>query len=338
VQACVDGPFPAPLRVFVTGGTGFIGSRVVRMLCEGGHEARCLVRPTSDTRRIDDLEVERVVGDVLDRSSFEDGLRGCERCIHLASVSGWTEIASPRVEPTIVDGTRNVVEAARHVNGMRLLYVSSASAINGSQRPELFDETTPFALEHSGLRYAIAKHEAERLVLRATRDGLDVVVVNPGETYGPNDYRWVSAGSIRDVLRNWPGLALRGGASVTHVDDVAAGIVAALEHGRTGERYILGGENLTIEEIVRTVLDLAGSRKPVVVMPTGVVKIAITACRALGLPTPVAPDLVAYAARYWFMSSAKAECELGYRHRSAREALASVVGWIREMERKNGRG
>ncbi|MDQ2982774.1 MAG: NAD-dependent epimerase/dehydratase family protein [Actinomycetota bacterium] len=320
------------MRIFVTGGTGFIGSRVVRALRERGHDVRCLLRPASSTERIDDLDFERVEGDVLDRSSFEDALRGCDGCIHLASVSGWEEIASAHVEAIVIDGTRNVVEAVQRAGGVRLVYVSSSTAINGSDRPEIFDETASFLLDGSGLRYAIAKHKAEKLVLGATGEGFEATVVNPGETYGANDYQWVTAGAIRDVLRNWPALALRGGASVTHVDDVATGIVSALERSRSGERYILGGENLTIEQIVRTVLELAGSKKPVVVLPAGLVKVAVNACRALHLPAPIPPDLVGYAARYWFMSSEKAERELGYRHRPAKDTLASVVGWIRETQ------
>jgi dihydroflavonol-4-reductase len=316
------------MKVFVTGGNGFIGSRVVRKLCERGHEVRCLLRSTSDTRRIDDLEVERVVGDLLDPASLELGLQDCDACVHLASVSSWDEIASDHVEQTVVEGTRGLLGAAARVDGLRFVYVSSGAAVNGSSRPEVFDETSAFTLEGSGLRYAIAKHAAEQLVLAAAADGLDAVVVNPGETYGPDDDDWVTAGAIRDVLRGWPALAVRGGTSVVHVDDVAEGIVAALERGRAGERYILGGENLTVEQIVRTVLALASSRKPVVLVPAGVLRSAVRVCQTLRLPPPLPPDLVGYACRYWFTSSEKAKRELGYRHRPAREALASVVAWI----------
>jgi dihydroflavonol-4-reductase len=196
----------------------------------------------------------------------------------------------------------------------------------------VFAETTPFALEGSGLRYALAKHEAEGVVLAAVERGLDAVVVNPGETYGPDDHEWVTAGAIRDALRGWPALAVRGGTSVAHVDDVAAGIVAALERGRRGERYILGGENLTVEQIVRTALEVRGSRKPVLVVPAALLRAAVAVCRALRLPPPVPPDIVGYACRYWFVSSEKAERELGYRPRPARETLSSVVTWIRETE------
>jgi dihydroflavonol-4-reductase len=320
------------MRVFVTGGSGFIGSRVVRRLVEDGHVVRCLLRPTSRTDRIEDLELERVVGDLGDVEALERGADGCDGCIHLAGVSSWDEIASPQVEETIVGGTRRVVDAVSRVPGLRFVYVSSAAAVNGSSGPTVFDEETAFALEGSGLRYALAKHEAEELVLAAARNGLHAVIVNPGETYGPDDDEWITAGPIRDVLRNWPALAVRGGTSVVHVDDVAAGIVAALERGRPGERYILGGDNLAVEEIVRTTLAEAGARKPVVVVPAAVLRAVVRICRLLHLPPPLPPDLVGYACRYWFVDSSKAERELGYRARPARETLASVVRWIRTAE------
>jgi dihydroflavonol-4-reductase len=318
------------VRVFVTGGSGFIGSRVVRRLLADGHGVRCLVRPTSRTHRIDDLDVERIVGDLGHADALERGLEGCDGCVHLASVSSWTEIASPEVEEVVVEGTRRLVGLARGVPGLRFVYVSSAAAVNGAESPQVFDEGTAFTLDGSGLRYALAKHAAEQLVLAAVHEGLHAVIVNPGETYGPDDDEWVTAGPIRDVLRSWPALAVRGGASVVHVDDVAAGIVAALERGRSGERYILGGENLEIEKIVRTALDAAGSRKPVLVVPAVVLRAVVRICRLLRLPPPVPPDLVGYACRYWFVDSSKAKRELGFRPRPATETLASVVAWIRD--------
>jgi dihydroflavonol-4-reductase len=317
------------VRVFVTGGNGFIGSRVVRRLVEDGHEVRCLLRPSSRTHRIDDLALERVPGDLGDPDALRRGVAGCDGCVHLAGVSSWDEIASPEVEETIVGGTRRLLEAARGVPGLRLVYVSSVAAVNGSDGPRVFDESAAFGLAGSGLRYALAKHAAEELVREAVRDGLDAVTVNPGETYGPEDDEWVTAGPIRDVLRQWPALAVRGGASVVHVDDVAAGIVAALRQGRAGERYILGGDNLRVEEIVRTALHAAGSRKPVLVVPAAVLRAVVRLCVLLRLPPPVPPDLVGYACRFWFVDSGKAKRELGYRPRPAAETLGAVVAWIR---------
>ena len=135
----------------MTGGSGIIGSRVVRRLVADGHEVRCLLRPSSRTHRIDDLQLERVVGDLADATALERGVAGCDGCIHLAGVSSWDEIASPEVEQVVVEGTRRLLEAARGVPGLRFVYVSSAAAVNGSDVPSVFDEETAFGLGGSGV-------------------------------------------------------------------------------------------------------------------------------------------------------------------------------------------
>ena len=323
------------MRVFVTGGTGFIGSRVVGQLRARGDEVRCLVRRTSSTRRIDGLGVETVVGDLFDRDSLRDGMRGCDGCVHLASVSSWDEIASDLVERVIEDGTREVLAAARAAGIARLVHVSSAAAINASREPVAWDEDAPFELAGSGLRYAISKHRAEALVREAVAEGLDAVIVNPGETYGSGDDEWITAGTVRDWLHSWPALALRGGASVVHVDDVAAGIVAALDRGVAGERYILGGENLTVADMARRSLRAAGMRKPVVVLPERVVRAAVRVAAALRLPAPMPAEVVGYACRYWFVDSTKAQAELGFAPRPTDETIREVVQWIRD-QKSNG--
>ncbi|NUS45287.1 MAG: NAD-dependent epimerase/dehydratase family protein [Mycobacteriaceae bacterium] len=315
------------MKVFVTGGTGLIGSRVVALLANGGHTPRCLLRAGSRTHRIDHVAYEPVYGDMTDAASLRTGMAGCDAVIHLASPSSWDEIGTDAVEPVIIGGTKALVEAAAAVDGIRLVYVSSAAAVNGSAKPVVYDETAEFALVGSGLRYAEAKHVAERAVLES---GLNAVAVCPGETYAPGDDEWITAGTIRDALHGWPVLAIPGGTSVAHADDVAEAIVAALTKGRAGERYILGGDNLTVKEIMRTALDAAGLRKPIVTVPAPVVRAIAKACVALRITPPLAPDLIGYAARYWFSTSDKAIAELGYRPRPARETIAAVVAWMRE--------
>ena len=317
------------MKVFVTGGNGFIGSRVVRRLVEEGHEVRCLLRATSDTRRIEGLAFERFVGDVRDAASLTEGMRGAQACIHLASVSSWDDIRSPILEPTVLDGTRHVLDAAEAAGGLRLIYISSSTAVNATPEPRVFDETTPFELEGTPLRYAIAKHRAELMVLERAAAGLDAVIINPCEVYGPDDTGFVTAGNIRDALRDWPALACRGGTAIAHVDDIAAGIVAALERGRAGERYILGGDNLTVEELVRLAIDIGGQNKPVLRLPNGFVKGLVRALVFLHLPTPVIPEILDYATLFFFVSCDKARRELGYEPRPAREVLTPVVEWLR---------
>jgi dihydroflavonol-4-reductase len=319
------------MKVFVTGGNGFIGSRVVRRLREGGHEVRCLLRTTSDTTRIDDLTFERWIGDVRDLASMIEGMRGSDGCIHLASVSSWDQIRSPSLESTVIEGTKNILDAAVAAGLVRTVFISSSTAINASKHPQPFDEQSPFELDGTPLRYAIAKHKAERLALEYVREkSLPVVIVNPCEVYGPDDTGFVTAGNLRDMIRDWPGLTCRGGSAVAHVDDVADGIVGALERGRSGERYILGGDNLSVEDLVRLTHELAGQKKPVLRIPNGLLKWSIQTMAKVGLPTPVIPEVLDYATMYFFVDCAKAKKELGYNPRAARDVIAPVVKWLQE--------
>jgi dihydroflavonol-4-reductase len=253
----------------------------------------------------------------------------------LAAVSSWQSLDSAKLEETIVEGTRHLLDALRAAGARRLVYVSSAAAVDGASAPVLFNEQSPFTLENSGLTYAVAKNQAEHLVLAAATRDFEVVVVNPAETYGPHDRDWITAGNIRDILRSWPGLAVRGGASLAHVDDVADGIAAALERGRSGERYILGGDNLTIFEIVKLVHELGRLGRPIITLPFSLLRLAVSVSLALGLKPPVEPVVLGYLPRYWFMDSSKAQRELGYHPRSARETLESVILWIREQEQSS---
>ena len=181
--------------------------------------------------------------------------------------------------------------------------------------------------------YALAKHQAESLVLEFVEKGLDATIVNPAEVYGPNDTSHVTAGNLIDALTSWPALACHGGTAIAHVDDVAEAMVAALIHGKTGERYILGGDNLSVAELLKLTLRLAGRSTPVVTLPNGPLKWSINTLARIGLPTPVAPEVLDYATYYFFMDSSKAKNELGYSPRGAEDVLRPVIEWLRETRR-----
>jgi dihydroflavonol-4-reductase len=321
------------VKVFVTGGSGFIGSRVVRQLTEKGHEVRCLLRQSSRTERIDGVDYERHLGDVRDEESLVAGLDGCDGIIHLASISSWDMIRSPLMRQVVVDGTRNVLEAASKVGGVRTVFVSSCAAINGTRKPEIMDEQTRFELDPEVYIYAGAKHDAEAICAQFAADGLPVITVNPCEVYGPEDEDLITASYLLDTLKDWLAMSLNGGTAVAHVEDVSAGIISALERGRPGERYILGGENLHIRQVIEMTLEAGGQTKPILQLPTPLIKGLIRALVALRLPTPVIPDLVDYGTLYWFVDCSKAERELGYRFRPAEQVIADVVGWLRESGR-----
>jgi dihydroflavonol-4-reductase len=318
------------MRVFVTGGNGFIGSVVVRELVSSGHEVICLLRATSRTQRIDGLPVKRQPGDIRDAVSVKAGMRECDATIHLASLSAWNEINSPALAKVVEGGTRNVLEAAGDLPGHRVIFVSSAAAVNGSDEPRVFDESSEFTLRDPELRYAHAKHRAEALCRSAVHDGLFVVIVNPGEVYGPHDDGMVTAGNLVDFSRSNPVLVCKGGTSVVYVDDVAAGIVAALERGRSGERYILGGENLTIRQLADLCLQLLKRRSRIVTLPNGLIRRLTWAAIKVGLPLPYNADVIPYATRYWFVDGSKAQRELGVQFRGARETLLPTIAWLKQ--------
>jgi len=321
-------PADSAFRVLVTGANGFIGSAVVRTLAQKGYRVRCLVRPTSRTARIDALPVERVVGDVCDVDSVRAALEGCGSVVHLAGISRWTEIHSPRMEGVVVGGTTNVLVAARETGAPRIVFVSSAVAVNGSRRPRVHTESSQSLLALGRSVYARAKREAEARCRQATADGLPVVIVNPGEVYGPDDTDLVTAANLVDFAKSPVVLVCNGGTSVAHVSDVADAVVAALEKGRPGERYILGGDNVTIRQLAALTLSVLGQRKPIWTVPNPVVRL-LAAAGQFGVPLPFNPDVIPYATLYWFMDSRKAREELGVSFRSARETLSPTLEWLR---------
>jgi len=316
--------------VFVTGGHGFVGSWVVRELLQRGYRVRCLVRRSSRTHRIDDLPVERFVGDILDAASLEEGMRGADLCIHLAGISSYKDMQEDWTIPTIVDGTRNVLQKAREAGIRRTVYIGSGVVYSCRDPNRVADESSPFLLHDSNLFYALGKHRAEQVVDEFVAAGSDVVVAIPMETYGPRDDEFLTTGYLKEAINGWPALATEGGVSFAHVEDVARGIVLALEKGRCGERYILGGENASIAEIITMACDIAGRPKRPIVLPTKLTKLALVAMSRLGLNPPEHPNAVDYGSLYAYVRIDKAREELGYAPRSGRETLASTIDWLRE--------
>jgi dihydroflavonol-4-reductase len=320
----------APNTVAVTGGNGFIGSRVVAMLCAQGYTVRCLVRDGSNLERLDGLKIDYVSGDVRDPSTLKNLLHGAKSCIHLASVSAWGKLGTDHLEETIVEGTRNVLSAALVARCRRVVIVSSVLAVNGTPSPCIMNEDADFDLWATRMRYAHAKRRAEDVAGEFSMLGLDVVRVNPVETFGDEDFDLVTSRNLLDFLTNWPCLVTRGGTAIAGVTEVAEGIVSAMQRGRGGERYILGGDNLSITQLARLTLSIAGQRKPVVYVPLGVLKVVVALLSRLNLPTPVVPGVLDYLGYYYYVDSVKAVRELGYQPRPARDVLEPAVRWLRE--------
>ena len=314
----------------VIGGTGFIGCRVVQRLLSEDRAVRCLVRTSSRTDRIDGLPVERAVGDLRDADSLLHAARGCSAIIHLGGISAWSEIDSPDMFPVVVEGTRNVLRAACEQGVTRVVYVSSAAAMGPSAIPTVRDESAPFSAQGAvGMTYVLAKREAERLCLEAADRELETVIVRPAEVYGPDDRDMITASNLVSLLKGSPVVVCAGGTSFVHVDDVALGIVRALDRGRPGEIYSLGGENLHHQELATLLLELTERRSPIVSLPSALLRIAAAAANFCRLPFPIPIPVVPYATRYWFLDNRKAQLELGLQFRSARETLSETLTWLR---------
>lgn len=316
-------------RIFVTGGTGFVGSEVVRQLVEQ-HQATvcCLVRKSSSTARWGDLSVEKVLGDLLAPDSYQEALQSCDAVIHLASLSNWNDIQSPQMPRVVVGGTRGLLEISQQGQDRPFVFVSSVTAINGTDQPEMMTEETTFSLPEKGFAYAHAKRQAEELCREFASEGKPVVVVNPSEVYGPHDDQLVTAGTLLDFLKGPVALTSHGGTSIAHVEDVAAGMIAALQRGVAGERYILGGENLSVRELAALTLRLAEKSSCLWTLPNGVVKGCAWLQKYLHLPLGANPSVIPYALKYWFVSSKKAQQQLGASFRSAEETLRPTIEWL----------
>lgn len=317
-------------RTLVTGGNGFIGARVVRRLLKEGGHVRCLLRAGSRIDRIQGLPCETSLGDVRDAGAVERAMNGCDTVIHLASPSSWTDINSPALPDVVVGGTSHVLQAASAHGGVRVVFVSSATAINGSPEPVVHDEESPFTLPLDQYLYPRVKREAEALCRKAAAGGLHVVMVNPTEVYGPDDTGMITAGTLVDFANSAPAVVCTGGTSVVHVDDVAQGAVAALDKGRSGERYILGGENVSVEDLARITLGVLGRTPRTLKVPNSLLRFIARVGPLMHIPLPFNPAVVPYGTLFWYMSSAKAQRELGVSFRDARTTLGETVRWLRD--------
>ena len=312
------------MPIFVTGGNGFIGSYVVNKLLADGHQVRCLLRKTSDTKRLEGLPYEAVLGDVRNFDSVLNGMTGCDGVIHLASLSSWSELASPLMHEIVVDGSKNVFTAEQKLGINRVVFVSSAAATNGTLEPQIQNENSVFTLNPNQLPYSKAKLAVEKM-------GYPIITVNPGEVYGPNDWNLITACNLIDFAKSSPVLVCSGGTSVVHVEDVATGIVAALLRGKIGERYILGGDNLTVRQLAELTLEILGQKhKKIWQIPNTALRAAGKVAGALKLPFPIHPNVIPYATRYWMMDNKKAKQELGLEFRNARETLEPTLQWLQQ--------
>ncbi|MBF8255893.1 MAG: nucleoside-diphosphate-sugar epimerase [Anaerolineales bacterium] len=230
--------------ILVTGATGFIGSQLCRALAAEGRHVRALHRRTSSLKALDGVAVDLHVGDILDPASLEPALRGVSLVFHAAAQSAYWRRPQDVLQAA-VDGTRNVVEAARRAGVRRVVLTSSVAALGVPAAGELLDEAHPFNLPPGRFLYGFSKARSEEAARQAAGSDLELVIVNPSIVLGAGDVNRISGSIILESARGRAFVYTDGGANYVHIDDVTAGHLAAAARGRPGERYILGGENLT---------------------------------------------------------------------------------------------
>ncbi|MGH8120560.1 MAG: hopanoid-associated sugar epimerase [Gammaproteobacteria bacterium] len=322
------------MKSLVTGASGFVGSAVMRELLAAGHEVRVLVRPQSDRRNLQKLSVEIVEGNLRNRASLQQAVKGCDYLFHVAAdYRLW--IPEPDIMyDTNVRGTQELILAAAEAGIKRIVYTSSVATLGLSEDGSLVTEETHSALHMMIGHYKRSKYFAEETVRKLTlQNQLPLVIVNPSAPIGPRDVKPTPTGRIvLDTLRGQMPAYVDTGLNVVHVEDVARGHLLAFERGQPGERYILGGENLELVQILTMIDELTGTRRRRVRLPHQMtLPIAWMMEQWAGITgkEPRATvDSVRMAKKKMFFSSAKAVRELGYQYRPAHEALRDAITWF----------
>jgi dihydroflavonol-4-reductase len=323
------------LKAFITGATGFLGSHVARVLAEQGADLRLLVRPTSNLKNLEGLKAETATGDLRDPASLEKAMSGCEVVFHVAADYRLWVRDPAEMYRSNVEGTRSILEAARK-NGVRcVVYTSSVATIGftGNGRPA--NEDSPVSLADMIGHYKRSKFMAEQIAMEAGRSGMRVVTVNPTTPVGEQDVKPTPTGRIVvDFLKGKFPAYVDTGLNLIDVRECARGHVAALEKGKTAERYILGGEDLTLKQILDKLGMIAGLPSPKVKLPyfvayaAGLVDETVSG-RLMGREPRATVETVRMGKKKMWASSDKAERELGWKPVPADDALRRAVEWFR---------
>ena len=315
--------------VLVTGASGFLGWHVARLLGESGERVRALVRPASKVR---ELEVETATGDLRDPASLERAVAGCKAVFHVAADYRLWSRYPQELYDSNVEGTRNLLAAARKAGVERFVYTSTVGCI-GIPAGGIGDEAQPVAIEEMSGDYKRSKFLAEQVALEFAREGFPVVIVNPTAPIGDHDFKPTPTGKIvLDFVRGEMPAYIDTGLNLVDARDVARGHLLAAEKGKVGERYILGCENLTLQQILERLAGITGKKAPAVQLPYAVAYAAglfTTGWAAISGQTPRVPmEAVRMAKKKMFVTHEKAARELGYRPGPVDEALRRAVDWF----------
>ncbi len=324
------------MTILITGATGFLGSAVLRKLLGAGRTVRALTRAGSDRRNLAGLDVEIVTGDLRDPASLSRAVAGCGALYHVAADYRLWLRRPAEIYASNVDGTRALMRAAADAGVGRIVYTSSVATLGLHRDGTPADEATPVALADMIGHYKRSKFLAEEVVRRMVADdGLPATIVNPSTPVGPRDIKPTPTGRmiVEAAAGRMPAF-VDTGLNLAHVDDVAAGHLLAGEHGAVGERYILGGENMTLRDILAHIAAIRGRRPPRLRLPHNLILPFALAAEGWATLTGKEPfatvDGIRMARKRMYFTSAKAKQALGYTPRPAAEGLADAVAWFRD--------
>ncbi|MDA0823489.1 MAG: NAD-dependent epimerase/dehydratase family protein [Proteobacteria bacterium] len=332
------------MTVLVTGASGFVGSAITRALIERGADVAVLVRDSSNQENLESLNVRIRTGDLRDKASLERACKGCDTLFHVAAdYRLWTR-DSRELYASNVAGTRNLMESALETGIARIVYTSSVATLGGSPDGTPGDETSAVTINDMVGHYKRSKFLAEKVIddLVETHN-LPAVIVNPSTPVGPRDVKPTPTGRlVRDAAAGKMPAYIDTGLNIAHVDDVATGHILALERGAIGRRYILGGENLTLREILNIIASICGRSAPKIRLPRRLVYPVAYVSQAWawlsnGQEPQATVDGLRMAKKKMFFDSSRAIEELGYQSRPATDALADAIAWFAAHEPRKSR-
>jgi dihydroflavonol-4-reductase len=314
-------------KTLVTGGSGFIGSHLTRALAERGDELVLLLRKTSSTRFLEDIEFKRVTGDVTDRRAVRRAMADVDTVFHAAGRTSLRAADRDAVFETNVKGTRVLFSEALEAGVKRAILTSSVAAIGPAKPHSTNDEDAPFTAGNLGIAYVNSKHEAEVEAMRLAVHGLPLVTVNPTFVLGPDSPGGTSMHLVRRFLLGRIPAYVDGALNIVDVRDVAAGHLLAERKGNVGERYILGGRNFTLDRLFADLSRLSGVPAPELRLPAGLAANGAELAQRAGLPFAASPDEIRSGGLWWTFRNTKAKRELGFSPRPHEETLEDAVRW-----------
>jgi len=322
------------MKTLITGANGFIGSAVMRCLLEAGHDIRVMVRPGSERRNLEGLSVEIIEGDLQDKASLEQAVKDCNAVFHVAADYRLWIPDPDNMYRTNVTGTRDLMLASAQAGVEKIVYTSSVAVLGLNKDGSPANEETPMTDDNIIGHYKRSKYLAEKEVIRLVKENqLPAVIVNPSTPLGPRDIKPTPTGGIVvDTLNNRMPAYVDTGLNIAHVDDVARGHLLAFEKGKIGERYILGGENLSLQAILGIICDLSDKIPPRIKLPHNLI-LPIAWCMErwadISKKEPrVTVDEIRMSRKHMYFSSDKAVKELGYQFRPAKEAINDAIEWF----------